>query len=82
MSTTSSNNVLGFGHGAGSTYLKGKIYRLKFWSNDTLVRDLTPCYRKSNNVIGLYDMANDVFCTNAGTGTFTKGTNVSGYEYH
>lgn len=35
-----------------------------------------PCYRKSDNVIGLYDIITDEFKTNAGTGSFTKGSNT------
>ena len=32
------------------------IYSLKFYDNTVLVRDLFPCYRISDNEIGLYDM--------------------------
>ncbi len=46
------------------------------YDNGTLVRDFIPCYRKQDGVIGMYDLANDVFYTNAGTGTFLKGANV------
>lgn len=53
-----------------------KIYNCKIYSNDVLVRDLMPCYRKSDNVIGMYDKINKVFYTNKGTGTFVKGTEV------
>lgn len=45
-------------------------------NNNVLVRDFIPVYRKSDNVIGLYDLVNGVFYTNAGTGTFTKGSNI------
>ena len=55
---------------------KGKIYKAKFSIDNTEVRNFVPCYRKSDDVIGLYDMTNDVFYTNAGSGTFTKGPNV------
>ena len=34
---------------------------------------LYACYRKSDGVIGMYDVENDVFYTNDGTGTFAKG---------
>lgn len=51
----------------------GKIYYLKLLKGDVLVRDFVPCYRKSDNVAGLYDKVNGVFYTNAGTGTFTVG---------
>ena len=53
-----------------------KLYSCKTYVNNILVRDFVPCYRKSDNVIGLYDLVNDVFYTNAGSGTFIKGGNV------
>lgn len=58
-------------------FLTGKIYFAKFWSgSDTVVRELYPCYRLSDSVAGLYDKTNDVFYTNAGSGTFTVGADV------
>ena len=38
-----------------------------------MVRDLIPCYRKVDNVAGMYDLVNDVFYTNEGTGEFIIG---------
>lgn len=54
-----------------------KIYYFKIYDNWTLVRDFVPCYRKSDNVIGLYDLVNNQFYTNAWTGTFSKGNDVT-----
>lgn len=54
----------------------GKLYSCQIYDNGTLIRNFMPCYRKSDGVIGLYDLKNDVFFTNAGTGTFLKGNNV------
>ena len=47
--------------------------------NRTCARSLTSAeeYRKSDKVIGLYDVVNGVFYTNAGSGTFTKGADVN-----
>lgn len=53
-----------------------KLFGCKIWSGNTLVRNFIPCYRKADNVAGLYDLVNGVFYTNAGTGTFTVGGNV------
>ena len=50
----------------------GKMYYFKIYDNNNLVRDLVPCYRKSDNVVGMYDLVNDVFYTNQGSGSFTK----------
>lgn len=60
-------------NGTNIRYFKGKIYRCKFSENDVLVRNFIPCYRKLDNVAGLYDTINNVFYTNAGTGTFILG---------
>lgn len=53
-----------------------RIYDCRFYSGDTLTRDLVPCYRKSDSKPGLYDLAGRVFYTNAGTGEFVVGPNV------
>lgn len=37
---------------------------------------LYACYRKSDGVIGMYDIDNDVFYTNEGSGTFEKGQDI------
>lgn len=37
---------------------------------------LVPCYRKSDNEIGMYDMFSGNFYTNAGTGKFSKGSDI------
>lgn len=58
-------------------YMKGNIYSIKFWSNSTtLIREMYPCYRRSDSVAGFWDKANSVFYTNAGTGTFVVGADV------
>ena len=49
-----------------------KIYNL----NNNLVRDWVPCYRKSDNVIGIYDRIHDYFQSNKGTGTLKKGVTL------
>jgi len=53
-----------------------RLCKCKMWDNGTLARNFIPCYRISDNVIGMYDTVNDVFYTNQGTGTFLKGPNV------
>lgn len=53
----------------------GKIRYYKHIKSDASYH-LIACYRKSDNEIGLYDIINDVFYTNDGTSTFTKGADV------
>ncbi len=55
-------------------YFVGKIYRCIIKESDSIIRNLVPCYRNSDNVAGLYDTANSVFYTNSGTGNFTYNT--------
>lgn len=47
-----------------------KVFSCKIWDSGTLIRDLVPCYRKSDNKPGMYDLVNKVFYTNSGTGEF------------
>lgn len=56
-----------------SLSFKGRIYGVKISNGNTLVRNLIPCIRNSDSVLGMYDIANNVFYTNAGTGTFGAG---------
>lgn len=55
---------------------KCRIYRAWMTYNGVKNLDLIPCYRKSDSVIGMYDIVNDEFHTNVGTGSFTKGSDV------
>lgn len=50
-----------------------RIYSCKIYDNGTLVRNFIPCYRKSDNVAGLYDKVTNTFYINSGTGEFIKG---------
>ena len=53
-----------------------RIYSAKIWKNGNLEREFYPCYRVSDSVAGMYDKVNDVFYTNAGSGTFVVGSDV------
>lgn len=71
-------NLFLFGNGGAHTgsVFKGRIYYVKVWDNDELVLDAIPCYRTSDDVIGMYNRAKETFMT-AATGTFTKGDDVT-----
>lgn len=58
------------------TFSKCKLYSFKAYSGSTLLYDLVPCYRTSDNVIGLYDLVNSKFYINQWTWTFIKGNDV------
>ena len=53
-----------------------RFYYFKFYKNDQMMGSFIPCYRKSDNEIGMYDTVSKTFYTNAGTGTFLKGADV------
>jgi len=54
----------------------GKIYSMQIKIDNSLKFKFIPCYRKSNNEIGLYDLVSNTFFINQGTGTFTKGNDI------
>ena len=49
----------------------------QIYDNGALQNNLVPCYRKSDSVIGMYDTAVGAFRTNVGSGSFTKGADVT-----
>ncbi|MBQ0015164.1 MAG: hypothetical protein KBS82_07605 [Oscillospiraceae bacterium] len=55
----------------------GRLFYFNVKRNGSYVFYGIPCYRKSDEVVGLYDAANNVFYTNDGTGAFTAGPNVN-----
>ena len=62
--------------GTGVSTQEHKIYYANIYNGETLVRSLVPAKRNSDNVLGMYDLANDVFYTNAGSGTFIAGPEI------
>lgn len=48
------------------------LYYFKLWLNGTLVRDMIPCI-DPNNVVGLYDAANNVFYSSPNGAAFVAG---------
>ncbi len=60
-----------------TTGFSARVYSAKFWQGVNMIRNLIPCYRKSDSVIGLYDLINGQFYTNAGSGAFTKGADIN-----
>lgn len=73
-SSYSNNNIRLFSVYGDSTSTRWhfKVYSFQIYNNWTLIRDLVPCYRKSDSVIWMYDLVNNVFYTNAGSWTFVK----------
>ena len=60
-----------------SDFISCRFYGGKFYDSEfNLIRYLIPCYRKSDNVIGLFDGVTQKFYTNEGTGVFLKGEDI------
>lgn len=57
--------------------LKGRIGKVEFYISEELKRNFIPCYRKSDNVIGMYDLVEEKFYTNQGNGEFSKGRDIN-----
>jgi len=72
--------------GRADYLFKGRLYYLRFFDHTgTMVRNFIPCYRKSDNVVGLYDtcgsicpQTNTPFYINMENGHFGKGADVPG----
>lgn len=81
-SNTNSDKIVLYGHRDGGKYLNGKTYYLKLWKDSQLMRYFIPCYKMGNTEQnGLYDIVNNIFYTNAGTGSYTRGNNVTKDNY-
>ena len=61
--------------GTPSASNTAKIYSCQIYDNGTIIRDYVPV-KNSSDLVGLYDVVNDEFYQNAGTGTFTAGPEI------
>lgn len=52
-----------------------KLYSLQIKNSGQITLDLIPCLNE-NNVAGMYDIVNDVFYINQGTGDFIAGPEI------
>ncbi len=71
------------GYNGGTVSLggvKSKLYKLKITING-VVSNFVPARRNSDNSIGLYETVSGTFFTNAGTGTFIAGPELSSNIY-
>ena len=71
---TAALHLMTYGGSPGDSQftMNGKLYYCQIYENGTLLRDFIPA-KNSAGTIGLYDLANGVFYTNAGSGAFTEG---------
>lgn len=77
LGTDDGNDICLFARKSGTTYERFgsfRVFRVKISDAGTLVRDFIPAMRDSDGEVGMYDIVNDVFYTNSGTGVFVGGT--------
>lgn len=63
--------------GARKAHVGLKVYDFKLYDGESLIRNLVPCYKKSDDTIGMYDLVSHQFYTTNVGGTFTKGYDVN-----
>lgn len=60
-------------NGSVTQHGKVRIYSMKIYNGDLLIRDFVPAQRNADAAIGFYDHVTREFYENKGTGTFTYG---------
>ena len=70
-------NVLRLFTGDGQDHSTIQVYYCKIWEDGVLLRDYVPCYRKSDNVAGMFDMVENKFYENQGTVAFIVGPDIT-----
>lgn len=76
--TMTGNQRFLIGSSADANYTTAfKCYGAKITYQNTVVADLIPCYRKSDGVIGFYDIIGNTFRSNTGNSAFNaKGADI------
>lgn len=71
-----------FGANSKGTILASpsRVYSCKIKQSGVLVANYIPCYRKSDNEIGLFNLVNGTFKTNAGEGIFKIGREINSVQ--
>ena len=56
--------------------VQARIYSLMIRRNARITHEYVPCYRKADGEIGLYDVIENAFYPNIGSGIFLKGKDI------
>ena len=54
-----------------------KMYEFKIWDSGELIKHYIPCYRKTDNVAGMYDLINNEFLSGEQETSFVLGNTVT-----
>lgn len=60
----------------GSMDCNARMYLCELWDNDALTAQFIPCYRKSDDVAGMYETVSETFYSSASKYPFSKGADV------
>lgn len=72
------NNYNGYGYNyTGDSPAAMKLKSFKIYEDDALVHDYVPARRISDGTLGVYDVIDDQFFSNRGSGSFTAGPEAS-----
>ena len=56
------------------------LYKQKIYKNTEILRDFVPCYRKSDDAVGLFDLVSNSFFNNEGSSPLLKGVEINGED--
>lgn len=71
--SSSASSKICFGAWTDSTWSRTiNWYSFKIWNDNILLGHYVPCYRVSDNIVGMYDLVTESFYTNVGTGAFVS----------
>ena len=73
-SFTGTNTINLNSPGGSATPTKVRWYYVKIYDGTSLIRNLYPCYRTSDNAVGMFDTVQQKFYGNKGTGAYAKGS--------
>ena len=76
LNTITERSILVAGTSMGASRLSCNTYWVRISKGGTLIRNLIPCRRKSDNKPGMYDTVSGEFFTNQGTGEFICGPDI------
>lgn len=69
------------GQGSSAERANGyRLYYMRIYVDDILIRDFVPSYNTNDNSVGLYDLVSKTFFINKGTGVFLFGESIPSGE--
>lgn len=75
--TANNQNIILFRNGnASSRYAKVRLFSFKVWIDGTLVRDLIPAQRRTDNVVCLFDKVSNYYYNNQGSTALIAGPEI------